>query len=259
MNPAIVVTGAASGIGRELSRIAAQDGSFLLLVDLSQKAVGELAIELGAAGAHAEALCVDLSDRDAAAQVEKKLFERGLYCDVLINSAGFGVFGAAAESSRAEQVSLLDVNARALTELSLRFLPGMLARGRGGILNVGSVFGYVPGPYMAVYCATKAYVRSFSAALAAEVVGRGVTVTCLAPGVVRTAFFKRCFVGQARLFKIAPSADAINIAAAGWRGFKMRKRVVIPGLIYRLAIGLCPFIPDGIILRLISFLQHPRH
>jgi short-subunit dehydrogenase len=106
------------------------------------------------------------------------------------------VFGPAAHAGRGEQLGLLDVNIRALTDLTLRFLPGMIARGRGGVLNLGSITGYAAGPNMAAYYASKAYVNSFSAALAAEVAGSGVTVTCLAPGVVRTAFFERCSVGQ---------------------------------------------------------------
>ncbi len=208
MSPAIVVTGASSGIGRAIARITAREKSFLLLVGRSHEALGDLVAELERDGARAAGLAVDLLDPHALERIECALSERGLYCDVLVNSAGFGVFGPAAKLSRAEQLQLLHVNIRALTELTLRFLPEMVARGRGGILNVGSITGYVAGPKMAVYFASKSYVNSFSAALASEVTGTGVTVTCLVPGVVRTAFFDRCSVGQTRLMKLMPRSES---------------------------------------------------
>jgi short-subunit dehydrogenase len=186
------------------------------------------------------------------------LTERGLYCDVLINSAGFGLFGRAIELDRDDQLHLLDVNARILTDLCLRFLPAMITRGRGGILNVGSLTGYSPGPYMAVYYASKAYVRSFSTALANEVTNTGVTVTCLCPGPVRTAFFDRCDAGQTRLAKIMPRANAPETAEAGWRGFKAGKSLVIPRRINRIIAGLLLVLPPRVLARIVGRLQHPR-
>ena len=258
MKAAIVVTGASSGIGRELARVAARDGSAMLLVGQSQTALDDLVAELTAGGGETHALALDLADRQAGDRIESALSARDLYCDVLVNSAGFGLYGPAAELDRAEQIKLLDVNARALTELTLRFLPGMLQRRRGGVVNVGSITGYMPGPRMALYFATKAYVRSFSASLSAEVAGSGVTVTCLAPGVVRTAFFERCKVGHTRMFKIAPRGDAAATAAAGWRAFKAGKRLVTPRLIDRIIIAVCTVVPDGLLLRLLTALQRPR-
>ncbi len=187
MRPAIVVTGASSGIGRGIARAAAHDKCFMVLIGTSQAALDEIAAELTAGGVEAEPLCLDLADPAAGQRIEDVLAERQLYCDVLVNSAGFGVFGLAAAADRNKQVKLVDVNVRALTELTLRFLPGMLARGRGGILNLGSITAYTPGPYMAAYFASKAYVKSFTTALSAEVAGSGVTITCLNPGVVRTS------------------------------------------------------------------------
>lgn len=255
MKPAIVVTGASSGIGLELARLAARDGSFMLLIGLSHASLDELAAEFAAAGVQAEALAIDLSDPGSGERIERELTGRGLFCDVLVNCAGFGRYGLAAEISRAEQIKLLDVNVRALTELSLRFLPGMLARGRGGILNVGSIAGYLSGPYMAVYFASKAYVNSFSAALANEAAGTGVTVTCFAPGVTRTAFFERCGIGQTRLLKLAPRANTPETAAVGWRGFKTGKRVVIPGIGNRLIMAVCRFLPQRLLLWFVSATQ----
>lgn len=257
MKPAIVVTGASSGMGREIARIAARDGAAMVLVGRSQAALDELAAELRERGRDAVPLPVDLSLADAGQRIEAALAERGLYCDVLVNSAGFGVWGPAAEIGAAEQLGLLDVNARALTELSLRFLPGMIARGRGGILHVGSITGYTPGPYMAAYYASKAYVRSFSLALAAEVAGSGVTITCLTPGFVRTSFFERCSVFTTRLFKIVPRSDVTKVAEAGWRGFSRGKLIVVPRLMDRVFIAICRLMPETLLLPLIARLQHP--
>jgi short-subunit dehydrogenase len=257
MKPAIVVTGASSGNGRELARVAAREGSVMVLLDQSQQALEDVVAELGRCGVQAHALCFNLADRDAGQGVEDALSELGVYCDILVNSAGFGVFGPAAEADREEQLSLLDVNARALTELTLRFLPGMVARRRGGILNVGSTTGYVPGPNMAVYYASKAYVRSFTAALTAELAGTGVTVTCLSPGIVRTAFFERAAVGKTRLFKLMPRSNVPEIAEVGWRAFRAGKPLVIPGLTNRVILLVCRLLPDAVVLYLMSALQRP--
>jgi uncharacterized protein len=256
--PAIVVTGASSGIGQEIARLAAGEGSVLLLIARSVQALTSFAAELEARGMAAAVLPLDLQQPDSVDRIEAALRERNLYCDVLINSAGFGIYGAAAQVPRDEQLSLIDVNVRALTALCLRFLPGMLARRRGGILNVGSITGYFPGPGMAAYFASKAFIRSFSAALAGEVAGSGVTVTCLAPGVVRTPFFQRCTAGQSRLMKLMPRGDAVATAKAGWRGFKAGKALVIPRLADRVIVGLFRLIPDRAMVRLIALLQRPR-
>jgi len=258
MKPAIVVTGASSGIGRELARVAARDGAVMVLLGRSQDALDQLVAELRGAGAEAHGFSIDLAGRDAGQALENKLAELGVYCDVLVNSAGFGVFGPAAETDRGEHLKLIDVNIRALTELSLRFLPGMIARNRGGVLNIGSVTGYAPGPQMSTYFASKAYVNSFTAALAQEVSGTGVTVTCLSPGVVRTAFFERCAMGQTWLFKLAPRSNAPETADAAWRAFRAGKRLVIPRLVNRIVVAGCILLPNFIVVRIVSALQRRR-
>jgi short-subunit dehydrogenase len=245
--PAIVVTGASSGIGLEIARAAARDSQPIVLVARSRAALDALAAELKTAGAEAVALPLDLTAPGAGAAIESDLAARGLVCDVLVNNAGFGLAGRAAELPRAEQMRLLDLNIRALTDLTLRFLPGMVGRRRGGILNVGSIAGYTPGPNMAAYHASKAFVRSFSSALASEVSGTGVTVTCLAPGFVRTPFLDHLPIKQSRVFKAMPRADAAFTAQAGWRGFRAGKRLVIPRLIDRISAGLLVLLPSRIV------------
>src|SRR6266481_4028548 len=233
LKPAIVVTGASSGIGRELARIAAPDCSCMMLVARSQDALAKLAEELTSSGTSAHTLPIDLANSDAGDTIENALKERGLYCDVIVNNAGICLAGRAAELGRSEQMQLVDVNIRALTELTLRFLPGMVARGRGGVLNLGSIGSYMSAPNMAVYHASKAYVQSFSAALAAEVADTGVTVTCLSPGVVRTPLVDRLPLARTRLVKLAPRSNARDTARAGWRGFRAGKSLVIPRMVDR--------------------------
>jgi short-subunit dehydrogenase len=255
--PAILVTGAASGIGRELALIAAKEGSFLLLIDRACAQLEAFVAELVANGAQASGLCLDVTDADAVNAIERAVAERGLYCDVLVNSAGFGVFGPVARISEREQMSLVDVNVRALTALTLRFLPGMIARRRGGVLNVGSISGYMPGPNMALYYASKAFVNSFSAALATEVAGSGVSVSCLAPGFVITPFFERCPEAQSRLFQLMPRSTARDTALAGWHGFKAGKAMITPDVRNRLVVSLSKLLPQRLVLHLVGLLQRP--
>src|SRR5229473_2806543 len=250
MTPAIVVTGAASGIGRELARQAARDGAFMLLVDRSHDALERFAAELTSSGTQAHALSIDLLTPNAGEIIENALKERGLYCDVLVNNAGVGLVGLAIEIDRSEHMRLVDINLRALTELTLRFLPGMVARGRGGVINVSSIASYAAGPNMAVYNATKTYVRSFSSALASEVAGSGVSITCLCPGMVRTPFFDQLSIKRTRLFKIIPRSNASETAKAAWRGFRAGKRLVIPRLINRIIAAILVVLPGRAILRL---------
>jgi short-subunit dehydrogenase len=238
--------------------LAALEGSFLLLVDRSCQQLSDFVAELAADGVQAAAVCIDVTGSDAVRSIESALSERELYCDVLVNSAGFGVFGPAAEVPDGQQMNLIDVNIRALTELTLRFLPGMVARSRGGVLNLGSITGYAPGPNMAVYFASKAFVNSFSAALASELAGTGVTVTCLTPGVVMTPFFERCPGAQTWLFNVMPPSNAIDVATAGWLGFKAGKRMVIPKLRNQFIVTISRLLPQSMILRFVSILQRPR-
>ena len=256
--PAIVITGASSGIGREIARIAAREKIPLLLIARSNDALLALAKEIESSGTEAACLSLDLCDRDAGEQIESRLASLNWHCTSLVLGAGLGIIGPSYSADRNEQLAVLDINARVLTELALRFLPDMIARRSGGVLTVGSIAGYFPGPNMAVYYATKAYIRSFSNALHAETRGLGVTVTVLSPGFVNTPFWGRSGIGQTRLRKILPSMSAAEVAEVGWRGFKSGRRVVVPGLTNRILIVAAKIMPIGFSAWLIHLLQRQR-
>ena len=195
--PVALVTGASAGIGREIARILARDHD-LVLTARRESELQVLAAELAPATCHV--LPADLADPAAPLSLVGEVNARGLTIDVLVNNAGFGDLGPFAEADLARMLRMIQVNITALTELTGFVLPGMLARKKGRILNVGSVAGFQPGPLMAVYYATKAYVNSFSEALANEVEGTGVTVTCLAPGANRNGIrLRRRHAGAAAL------------------------------------------------------------
>jgi short-subunit dehydrogenase len=259
--PAIVITGASSGIGAELARHAPFPYHTLVLVARSEFALRALADEIRAGGRLVEVVVLDLGDSGAGARLASVLAQHELDCSILVNNAGFGLNGAVADLALDAQLNLIRLNVRALTDLTLRFLPGMLARRTGGILNIASVASFMPGPSMAAYYASKAYVRSFSEALWQEVKGNGVTVTCLAPGPVATPFLARSGVGGTRLFKVLPKATPAAVARAGWAAFIRGRRLAIPGFLSKLnALG-GHFLPRALTLRFIAATQKPprRH
>jgi uncharacterized protein len=255
LTPAIVITGASSGIGREIARVAARERQPLLLVARSNNALLELVKELDSTGTPAAHLAYDLRNPDAVGRIEAALTEHGWYCDVLVLCAGIGVLGTLNEHNRDEHLAVLDLNARVPTELILHFMPGMQKRRRGGVLLVGSIAGYFPGPNMAVYYATKAYVRSLANALYAETQGSGVTVTNLSPGFVSTPFLSLSGIGSTRLRKILPRMTAADVAKEGWRGFRSGRRVVVPGVANLLLIGAAKLMPTRFLLGVIQKLQ----
>src|SRR5215471_11600082 len=191
MKPVVLITGASSGIGAALARVFADNGHELALVARRQDRLDALADSLAVTGrARPAVLALDLERRDGASAIAAELSARGLEPAIVVNNAGFGLTGAAAALSRDEQLAMIDLNVRALTELSLMFVDS-LARHRGGVLNVASVAAFLPGPGMAVYYASKAYVLSFGEALHREMADRGVRVTALCPGPVPTEFQAR--------------------------------------------------------------------
>jgi uncharacterized protein len=226
-----LVTGASSGIGRELARLLAEDGLDLVLVARRSGRLEDLARELSVAyGISARVLASDLASPSSPGEIVEGLARERLDVNVLVNSAGLGVYGRFSETDLDRQLEVLQVNVLALTELTGRLLPAMVSRSRGRILNVASTAAFQPGPYMAVYYATKAFVLSFSEAIAEEVSGTGVTVTALCPGPTITEFQEAAGIEDTWLFRGPLVMDARTVAKAGWEGAKRGKRVVIPGL-----------------------------
>ncbi|MCU0883848.1 MAG: SDR family NAD(P)-dependent oxidoreductase [Beijerinckiaceae bacterium] len=242
LRPVTVITGASSGIGRELALLAAKEGEVLLL-GRNEAGLADVARAIGAAGGRASLLVSDGSAPDAVPAIMAHLARHGMVCDQLVNNAGIGFVGLADALAPDAQMACVDLNVRFATALALAVLPGMLAQGRGGILNVGSVAGFLPGPGMTVYYATKAYLRSLSEGLWHEVAGRGVRITLLSPGPVNTRFLERATGGarasEATLFHV----DVPRVAQQGWEGFRAGRAHVIPGLANRLVLMLAPFLP----------------
>ncbi|MCA3564488.1 MAG: SDR family oxidoreductase [Methylocystis sp.] len=259
LQPAVVVTGASSGIGRALA-IQAGTGRHVLLVARSAEPMRLIAADIVAKGGSASFLPFDITDASAAETIAARLAEEGRYCDVLVNNAGYGLIGKAEKLDAGEQLGIVDLNVRALAKLSLAFLPGMLERGRGGILNVASVAAFAPGPGMAMYYASKAFVRSLSLALWQETKGSGVTVTTLCPGPVSTGFFSRATGGAKKpsLFKLLPGTTADQVAEAGWKAFRAGHRQVIPGWTNWLTVRIVQILPLSVRLWLIARLQAAR-
>ena len=226
-----------------------------MLVARSPEGLGAAAAEVREAGGEAFTLELDLLAGDVPARLEDFLSTHGLICDVLVNSAGHGLRGAATALPIDEQLGIIDLNIRSLSELTLHFLPGMVARKRGGVLNLSSVAGFVPGPYMALYFASKGFVRFFSEALHQELRRTGVTVTCVAPGPVSTEFLERSGAYQTPLFNILPKLDAQAVAERAWRAFKSGRRLVVPGISAKLAALAVALLPSAAMLPLIGWLQ----
>ena len=229
--PTALVTGASSGIGLELATLLARGRHDLVLVARGQGRLDGVARGLTEEfGVAATVLPADLADPSAPLEVFLALAERKIAVDVLVNNAGFGVYGFFSDTSLEKELAMLQVNVAAPTQFAKLFLTGMLERRRGRILNLASTAAFQPGPRMAVYYATKAYVLSFSEALANETAGTGVTVTALCPGPTVTDFQKQAGLGVSRLLKSPLAMDARSVARAGYDGMMRGKRVVVPGV-----------------------------
>jgi uncharacterized protein len=249
-----LITGASAGIGAELARIFASHGHRVALVARRADRLGKLADEIAAAGGTAPiVISCDLAQADAGDRIAAALAAEGVEVEYLVNNAGYGLFGRAIDRDRAEQLGIVAVNISALTDLSLRFAD-QLVRHRGGILNVGSIAGFLPGPGMAVYYASKAYVLSFSEALRQELAPLGVRVTALCPGPVLSEFQARA--GFLPGFDSAIlNVSAEDVAKAGYRGLMANKRAVLPGLGIKVVPFLLRLFPRGFILAAVGRFQ----
>jgi uncharacterized protein len=257
MTPVTLVTGASSGIGAELARVFAANGHELVLIARRERELGDLADEIAGKGAKRPiVLAVDLAERDAVAHIVAELKSRDREPANLINNAGFGLAGPSTVLDRGEQLAMIDVNVRSLTELTLTFVESV-ARHRGGILNVASIVSFMPGPGMAIYYASKAYVLSFSEALHSELSHRGVRVTALCPGPVATGFQSRAGIhasagGETSILAI----PARRVAEIGYDALMRGKRVVVAGLGNRIVVFFMRYLPHVVLLPMIKVRMH---
>jgi hypothetical protein len=229
MQRTALITGASSGIGLELARLFAADKWDVALVARTEGKLQELATELqDAHGIKAHVVAADLAKPDAPAKIIAAL--SGVEIEALVNNAGFGLGGEFAKTDLNAELEMIQVNITALTHLTKLVLPAMIARRRGAVLNVASTAAFQPGPLMAVYYATKAYVLSFSEAIADELRNSGVTVTALCPGPTDTGFASAAGTGSTMLFTMKRPADAKSVARAGYAAMKSGKRIAIPGV-----------------------------
>ena len=250
LQPVTVITGASAGIGEALAGVFAAHGHATVLVARRLNRLEGVAKRIAAAGRTSpQLLAIDLAQSGGPDELAGALSARGLDPAILVNNAGFGLRGAAAGLDRSQQLAMIDLNVRTLTDLSLRFVES-LARHHGGIINLASISSYFPGPGMAVYFATKAYVLSFSEALSEELAPLGIRVAAVCPGPVPTEFQALAGIDEHLPPLITCSAE--RVARETYRGFMRGNRVIVPGLINRMTVALPRLLPRGLVLKLVQ-------
>ena len=245
-----LITGASSGIGMDFARLLSREGYELFLVARSEAKLRALASELG----NAKVIVADLVSPDAP----QRIFDASGGVDVLINNAGFGLSGSFIETDLRKELEMIQVNIAALTHLTKLFLRPMVARKSGHILNIASTAAFQPGPLMAVYYATKAYVLSFSEAIADELRGAGVTVTALCPGPTATGFAEVAGMESSRLFNLSRPMSSEAVARYGLRAMQSGKRVAIPGIANKLLTQSIRVSPRRLVTTIVRKLQESR-
>lgn len=251
----VLITGASSGIGLDLARLMAPD--FDLIITARSKAkLEQIAQDLQSKdGNHVHVIPADLARPEAPEQIFAEIKRRGLRVDVLVNNAGFGSYGPFAETNLQDELAMVQVNITALTHLTKLVLPEMRERKHGRILNVASTAGFQAGPLMAVYYATKAYVISFSEAIANELKGTGISVSCLCPGATATEFAARAGMEKSRLFKMG-AMRSLDVARAGYRKLLSGgKGLVIPGVVNKLMVQSLRVSPRKLVTAIARSLQ----
>lgn len=246
---AVLITGASSGIGYELSKLFAKDGYNLVLVAIDEERLKQITNELKENfGIEIKAIPKDLSVAKSPKEIFDELQQESIQIDILVNNAGVGSFGYFSETDLTKELQMIQVNLVSLTHLTKLFLSEMLKHGYGKILNVGSVGSFIPNTLSAVYGATKAYVLSFSEAIAEELQGTGITVTVLCPSTTKTNFHKRAQVENTK----HEGMDPRIVAKIGYRSVLKGKRIVIPGIFNKLRIFLIRFMPRNLIAKIVK-------
>lgn len=257
--PTALITGASAGIGLELAKRFAAAGHALILTARRADELNKIAAQLKAAHRiDVHVFPLDLGAADGPKQLHEQVTAAGLTVDVLVNNAGFGTLGPFLDTELEKELAMIRLNVSALVDLCGRFVPAMKARGRGRVLNVASTAAFQPGPYMAIYYATKAFVLSFSEALWDELNGSGVTVTCLCPGPTKTEFADRAGMNETNLFS-GPNVMTVQaVCDAAFKGIMMGKRLVVPGFVNKLLVFAVRFAPRRLILRIVRRFQQKR-
>jgi len=257
--PAVVITGGTEGIGRALAELFAKDGNNLLLVARDEAKLARTAAELTKAyPVIVKVTSQDLTTEEGRAGAEQALCHFGLYADILVNNAGMMSHGFFQDVDTATVHRLLDLDIRAVVDLTHRFLPGMLARRRGGVLNVASMMGFMPVPYQAIYAASKAFVLSFSKALAYETMGTGVRVSVVAPGVVATKLHAKAGTQNSRYMYLFPNTPPEKVARIAYARFKRGWSVIVPGWANWLSTIAIRVVPDFLLVPLMGWFFRMR-
>lgn len=257
--PAVVITGGTEGIGLALAELFAKDGNNLLLVARDEAKLARTAAALAKAyPVEVRVTSQDLATSEGCAGVEQALRRFGFYADVLVNNAGVMSSGFFQDVDPSTVRRLIDLDVKAVVELTRRFLPGMLARRRGGVLNVASLMGYMPVPYQAIYAASKAFVLSFSKALAYETMGTGVRVSVLAPGVVTTELHAKAGAQNSRYLLVFPNMTTETVARIAYARFKRGWSVIIPGWLNATSAFIVRFVPAFMLVPLMGWLFRMR-
>jgi short-subunit dehydrogenase len=252
-----LVTGASGGIGKAIAECFAQDKTDLIITARSEAALNQLAAEWKRQhGINVTVIAADLAQPGAADELHRKVKMQGLSVDYLVNNAGYGHFGLFHESSLEPELGMMTTNMTALTVLTKRFMPDILAR-KGRIMNVASTAAFQPGPYMAVYYATKAYVLSLTEAIAAELAGTGVTVTAFCPGPTRSGFQDKAAMNHSALVKDKKLPTADEVGRLGYRAMMRGRRVYIPGLVNNIMAQSVRFTPRAMITGIVKLMSRP--
>jgi hypothetical protein len=257
--PAVVITGATQGIGRALAEEFAHEGHTLLLVSRDEATLAAAARLLAEAhGVEVKFVACDLSTLAGCAGVEEALRRFGLYADILVNNAASMTAGFFQDQDIGELRCLVDLNVRAVVDLTRRFLPGMVARRSGGLLNVASMEGFMPVPYQATYAAAKAFVLSFSRALAYETMYTGVRISALAPGTTATGLHAKAGAENSRYVMLLPAMSSEDLARIAYRQFMRGKKVIVAGWFNRLSVFARRFTPDFALVPFMGWLFRVR-
>ncbi len=243
-----LITGASGGIGYEIAKELARRGFNTVLVSRNREKLIKVKAELEREfGVSAVVVVKDLSEENSAVELFEEVKKRGIDVEILVNNAGFGVYGKFSETNLEKEIAMIKLNVLSLTVLTKLFLKDMIEKGRGKILNVASIAGFQPVPLLAVYSATKSYVVSFTNAVAEEVRGSGVSITCLAPGPTDTSFFVRAGADESKLTQKMMSPD--KVARIGVKAMMKGKRIAVPGFLNRVIVFLSRVGPVSVVVK----------